>query len=133
VQLGPKIAIFEPQQKGSNLDQIQKCFVWCKDTGVLTKRFISKNRSTLTYSQNVLIFLHYMVFPIHFVFPCQSISYHIKTIKILCFDVDVNYYNLFFSVVVIATCLTYKKHSTITCLILILSPFGLFKNFIYCY
>jgi hypothetical protein len=29
VQLGPKMAIFEPQQEGSNLDQIQKYFVWC--------------------------------------------------------------------------------------------------------
>jgi hypothetical protein len=28
VQLGPKMAIFEPQQEGSNLDQIQKYFVW---------------------------------------------------------------------------------------------------------
>jgi hypothetical protein len=28
-QLGPKMAIFEPQQEGSNLDQIQKYFVWC--------------------------------------------------------------------------------------------------------
>jgi hypothetical protein len=29
VQLGPKMAIFEPQPEGSNLDQIQKYFVWC--------------------------------------------------------------------------------------------------------
>jgi hypothetical protein len=29
MQLGPKMAIFEPQQEGSNLDQIQKYFVWC--------------------------------------------------------------------------------------------------------
>jgi hypothetical protein len=28
VQLGPKMAIFEPQQEGSNLDQIQKYCVW---------------------------------------------------------------------------------------------------------
>jgi hypothetical protein len=41
------MAIFEHQQEGSNLDQIQKDFVLKIDPGVLAKRVISKSRSTL--------------------------------------------------------------------------------------
>jgi hypothetical protein len=55
------MAIFESQQEGPNLDQIQKYFVRCllgsiprfKDPDVLAKRVFSKSLSTLTFSRGL--------------------------------------------------------------------------------